>query len=517
MRYADFATLAALGTARRPLDASALPATLPVPDAPNDPGDGPDQALAWLDAAASWATARAAEVATGPDAVLDLPAHDRPVAPPAVSALLRQLRWAGGVRDQLEREALAAVADRGLTLPPDLLVELLRDLPRPGAPARQLARSLDDRGWALVALNPAWSARLERAGGAAAPLDPALWDDGTLAQRRDYLVRLRGSDPDAARALLAGPGWAKEAAEAREAFVRTLAVGLGAADEPFLDAALDDRAASVRAAAADLLARLPGSALVARAEAVAAAHLALRPRLLRAPTLVATRVPLDAALRRDGYPGDRGPGTRAALDRLARAIALVPTGRWPALLGATASELASGPAEHDGAPIQLTGAWAAAAVRGGDAVLARTLLAADPDLLPTLAPALPPDALAAELTRRLRGAPADYPKLAHLLPDRADAALTAGLLEVVEAWLGRPGQPPAPTGDLARRLALAAHPDAAGRVAARLQALAEGLPRASAARRALGDAASVLQLRAGLAEALSALATTHDSDQEGRR
>ena len=44
-------------------------------------------------------------------------------------------------------------------------------------------------------------------------------------------------------------------------FLSVLADGLSLADEPLLEAALDDRAAEVRSWAAYLLARLPGSAL----------------------------------------------------------------------------------------------------------------------------------------------------------------------------------------------------------------------------------------------------------------
>lgn len=60
----------------------------------------------------------------------------------------------------------------------------------------------------------------------------------------------------------------------RTALLEDLATGLGPADEPFLEAALDDRAMGVRAAAARLLARITGSALSRRMAGRADAMLA---------------------------------------------------------------------------------------------------------------------------------------------------------------------------------------------------------------------------------------------------
>ena len=53
--------------------------------------------------------------------------------------------------------------------------------------------------------------------------------------------------------------------EDREAFVQRFAAGLSDADEPFLEAVLDDSRKAVRVAAAELLRRLPRSAYAQRA------------------------------------------------------------------------------------------------------------------------------------------------------------------------------------------------------------------------------------------------------------
>ena len=82
----------------------------------------------------------------------------------------------------------------------------------------------------------------------------AVWADGEQAERRALFERLRRSDPAAARELLERT-FAEETWEDRAAFVAALAHGLSDADEPFLEAALDDSRKPVRNAAATLLAR----------------------------------------------------------------------------------------------------------------------------------------------------------------------------------------------------------------------------------------------------------------------
>ena len=58
--------------------------------------------------------------------------------------------------------------------------------------------------------------------------------------------------------------WETDSAQDRALAVAALAVGLGPADEPFLERCLDDRAKGVREEAQRLLDRLPGSARAAR-------------------------------------------------------------------------------------------------------------------------------------------------------------------------------------------------------------------------------------------------------------
>jgi hypothetical protein len=74
---------------------------------------------------------------------------------------------------------------------------------------------------------------------------------------------LREHDPARARELLAAT-WKEESVKDRAAFLHALGTALGPDDEPFLETVLDDRGKDVRRVAADLLARLPDSALVQR-------------------------------------------------------------------------------------------------------------------------------------------------------------------------------------------------------------------------------------------------------------
>src|SRR5207247_4934337 len=110
---------------------------------------------------------------------------------------------------------------------------------------------------------------------AAVPGDAPQFATGSRAARIAILRALRNAGPARARDLLAA-AWRELAAEERAALLDTLAINLALDDEPFLEAALDDRAREVRRAAAELLARLAGSRLVTRMID------RVRPRLARA-------------------------------------------------------------------------------------------------------------------------------------------------------------------------------------------------------------------------------------------
>lgn len=517
--FAGLATAAAVGTGTRPLRAADLPEPIaaaigvgaeplvePVestPPVPAEPAPATaDPAGLLLDAAAAWSSVRRARIAAGPDLPpLRLPAPTRPEAPGTVVSLLHRIRSTGAHREALQHEVLTALAVRGLTLPPELLLQLLGEVSRAEV-ARDVAALLDERGWALVGLDPVWSKALTKAGAASDVTDPRVWDEGSAAQRAQHLAAIRAADADAGRALLETPEFAREPAETRELLVRELAVGLSAADEAFLEARLDDRAKSVRGAAADLLSRLRGSAYVARAEAIAAAHMQRRQRMLRQPLTVVTPVPVTAATRRDQYREKDPDKTPAERLHLVDAIAIVPTDRWPTLVGATAAELATGLAEYHGNPIDLRPALARAALRWRDAELAEVLVAQDRTLLAGLLPVLRPprrDQLLAEALGAGRGV-ALLDAVVHRPLAPALSVAAADALDQLARGRGNLHR----LGELVGPLALNSDPLAAPALVERLRSLERRLPDEAgpAVRRNITAAAAVLQLRQAVAEAL---------------
>ena len=201
---------------------------------------------------------------------------------------------------------------RGLRPPPELLPDLL-DHASPqhhglvGEAAGPLGRWLAEREprWAFVR-------------GAVDDVD-AVWASGGRQARRALLERLRRTDPAAARELLAST-FADETWEDRAAFVDALEIGLSDADEPFLEAALDDSRAAVRDAAAARSPRCPRSRLAAR---MADAHeAAAGSRGRHARRHAARRAGRGGAARRHrhGRPALRAPH-RAARGDAARHLA----------------------------------------------------------------------------------------------------------------------------------------------------------------------------------------------------
>lgn len=170
-------------------------------------------------------------------------------------------RLLSGEQAQLLPGALARLQQHGLRLPYHLLPRALSVTNKETQAA--LFPVLGERGRWLSQFNPSWKwvqQCLPAHEGGLPPEAETLWQEGTPGQRTEILRRLRMVDASQARAWLEGV-WKQEKAETRNDFLACLEVGLHADDEPFLETALDDRAASVRATAAALLARLPHSAL----------------------------------------------------------------------------------------------------------------------------------------------------------------------------------------------------------------------------------------------------------------
>jgi hypothetical protein len=250
--------------------------------------------------------------------------------------------------------------------------------------------------------------------------DPEVWRTGTRAARHAYAADRRDRDPNAGRELLAAD-WARLPGDERAALLPLLARGLSAADEDFLDAALDDRVAAVRGVARRLLTRLPASRFAQRATERATAVL----RLERdGPRQRLTALPPgdpDQAAVRDGI--DARPPTPAigvGPWLLTQLIAAVPVDRWTALFDLPPQDIARLPVEPN-VGLDLRAGWRLAAVSQGSGGWAEALLAVgDPDDGGRRPPAAwPPDErLAALLSPSQRAA-----RVAALL---AGASLNAG-------------------------------------------------------------------------------------------
>lgn len=398
----DLVSAALLGTQRRRFDADGLPAAV-RPLVPDEPEAG------LLTAAAVLATyRRAGRAPARPDTRPAAAERDeRPLVPPAARRRLLRLPA------ELLAEWLDAVRERGLRVPPEHL-PALADAARTRPPLRApLAIAAGPAGAWLGERNPAWAFLVSAVPGA---VGDEAWEYGNALQRRDWLDRTLAADPPAARAALAAT-WANEPAGVRAEFLAVLAEHLAAGDEPFLEAALDDRAAPVREAASDLLARLPGSRLAARMRERAA-------RSVRADGGAFAVIPPgleDAALVRD-VGGPQARAARLPADLLRAVVAATPLAHW-AGYGAPAEVVARPVRGCE--PRVLHAGWAEAASRARNAPWGAAVLSA-----------IDPAAVDGSVTGMLRHLPAPVqgPALAVLAAKLSPPAMASAVGQLPAPW-----------------------------------------------------------------------------------
>ncbi|KRF38472.1 DUF5691 domain-containing protein [Terrabacter sp. Soil810] len=342
--WRDVGNAALLGTARRPVP--------PLPDLGRAgvlaSAEGRPREEALLDAAALGGAAlragRRLEHADPPDAAPD---DRRPVSPRLAVQLLELVMTqppAGAAqRTGLLVHWLQAADDSGCRVPHALLPTLLalatgaRELRRPTAAV------LDERGRWLAGLRDEWSWVEGAAAGAEARTasrtegtapDPDEWARLPSPDRIAVLAGVRAHDPGAARELVRLT-WSTDSARDRRAHLEALRIGLGPDDESLLEVGLDDRAGTVREAAAELLDALPDSARAARMAA------RLRP-LVRRTGLLGRGVEVtlpdepDPAALRDGL-GKPPPRRSARGWWLEQICAGAPLEIWVELAGADPS------------------------------------------------------------------------------------------------------------------------------------------------------------------------------------
>jgi Family of unknown function (DUF5691) len=401
--WQDLVTASLIGTERAVVPALRIPG-LPAGTEPA----AADPAAILLDRAAMATAARRAGRAAGQAEPLPAAEPDgRPVVSPAASG--RLVRMLSGEHPDLLTEWLMAVTARGLRPPAQSLPALLDRARRAAAADPGLRHLVTEAGgsrarW-LAALNPDWKFA------AADPRNGLTGDDawrlGDAGQRRGYLAALRARAPDAARELVAGR-WDGASAGERVMFLSVLAdaAGPGPADEPLLEAALDDRAEDVHSWAAYLLAQLPGSALGRRMADRARRCLHLKQGLGGRYLVTAPPAECDAAMRRDGITPGPGAGRSHPADRtrlMLEVVARTPLRTWTDAFAIEPAEVVA-VRSGDWAPVLFVG-WSRAAIAGRDQEWIAVLIHE-------------------ALTGRPPGTPAEYGALSQLAR-RADPALGA--------------------------------------------------------------------------------------------
>ncbi|PKL79021.1 MAG: hypothetical protein CVV27_02475 [Candidatus Melainabacteria bacterium HGW-Melainabacteria-1] len=299
----------------------------------------------------------------------------------------------------LQAELIGLLARGGWRFPHRLLPELL-EFGREDSPLRlQILPLLGRRGIWLAAgaatemavRNPwNWVIDLE-------PVRQTLPLDIRPAALNLLLRHLRAESPATARELLA-LAWPRADVGLRTALLPALETGLELADEPFLEACLDDRRRELRTQAQQLLGHVPGSRYLARMQARVAPLLSRNPRKegealdLRLPTWPAD---LNAAALwlRDGLEKASfvSPAGRALVAE--SLLQLLPPADWLQLLGLDAEQLLD-LIEAAEASRQLLSGLCGAVLQFGDAGMAAALLARPGLLLRNPATRLLPLALA---------------------------------------------------------------------------------------------------------------------------
>jgi hypothetical protein len=218
---------------------------------------------------------RAGSLPPQSDAIAMIPAPSE-TAPHASehagNALTRLLKAEfGPVSNDLRNEwfALAASANQlALAEALPLLLELGSTKPEI---RESLLPVLGERGRWLAKQNSAWHWVHSVEGD-----EESAWHTGEPPERAAYLHRLRRIDPAKARELL-GSTWKAESPEDRAKFLGTFEDGLSGADEDFLEQALGDKRKEVRAAASQLLVRIPNSNFLGHLKSAALKFLRLVP------------------------------------------------------------------------------------------------------------------------------------------------------------------------------------------------------------------------------------------------
>ena len=290
--WSELVTHAVIGTARNEfrIPTAAGPLTSAFTQLTHAPAE---QALL---AAAALVTQmrRAGRKPTRPDALILAAAPE--TAPPCSSLAASHLAsLLDATNDRRLTEWLDRATELGLRVPFESLPALLDAGKASRALRTRIVKVAGQRGRWLAAQNEDW----RFAGGA--PDDDALWQTGDAEARMILFETLRQSDPARARAFLMQT-WRQESTDFKARVVQLVGHGLSAEDEPLLEGALDERRQDIRAAAAEVLAQLPGAAFRTRMLERVCAHLAVAAEAL----VVTLPDAFESGCQRDGIV-ENGP------------------------------------------------------------------------------------------------------------------------------------------------------------------------------------------------------------------
>jgi hypothetical protein len=280
-----------------------------------------------------------------------------------------------GPQASLLPEMLNALAQTGHRVPEFLLPSLLEKGKRLVRSRETILPALGNRGRWLAGQNSDW-------GYASLAIDTweGLWDEWETAmpsQRQALLRQLRTTHPERGRQILE-QSWRTNNSLVRHQIIKILDVNLTLADEPFLEAALDDRSHLVRQAAADLLARLPDSRLAQRMVQHLAGVLSWTPPTAKEQKII-IRLPKEITpdLMRDGIPVIKTEDRAKLQSRLlTQIVSRVPLRHWIGTWQKTPVEIVQA-ALGSSWPRTLTSAFSTAAIRQNEAAWAEALIVAN--------------------------------------------------------------------------------------------------------------------------------------------
>jgi hypothetical protein len=414
------AASALLGTARRPPAPPEVSGALGAAIASMPWSERPEAALMQAAAGAVVHARAGARAAVFDDAIPPAaPDEAVPVCPGAASRLLEVL-LTDRDGEVLVPEWLERVAARGERAHPVALPALLERASAERGERQLVLRAGGARLRWLAGFDDRWGWAAAPAAGATGEDEDAVWALGAWEVRLELLHAVRDADPGRARALITS-SWEQDPPEQRASFVEALRARLGSEDEPLLERALDDRRSEVRAAAAEVLASLEGSAFRERMRERLFGLIRIEGTLRRRLEVELPDLP-DPEARRDGVRATRreGMGERAAA--LSDIVAGAGLSAWIELAGTTPKAvvaLARGN-DHEQA---LRAGWRIAALRERDPAWCAAIAdVPDADLLAVIAAVDE-----ASVVRILREAAS--PPLLAALPGPWGARLSAAAVE----------------------------------------------------------------------------------------